>query len=178
MVLFVVSRSVNLSCCWLFFAEVRELWNRLPSFRRPIGWTSILVVLTFWISHSFGINFILKLIGIIMVGWGTCGTKNTKLSKMPVSESLLVWNRLPRTKTAVFGQSMWATDENLGSYRPSHGQIRTLDQAYNIRWTYGPFFLPWTVHLMDELGRWTKMIRPKWTNFWSWTVHLMDGIRQ
>ena len=34
--------------------------------------------------------------------------------------------------------SMWTTDENLGSDRPSHGQIRTLDQAYNFKvdeWT-------------------------------------------
>ena len=34
--------------------------------------------------------------------------------------------------------SMWTTDENLGSDRPSHGQIRTLDQACNFivdEWT-------------------------------------------
>ena len=26
------------------------------------------------------------------------------------------------------------------------------------------FFLPWTVHLMDELGRWTKIIILRWTS--------------
>ena len=34
--------------------------------------------------------------------------------------------------------SMWTTDQNLGSDRPSHGQIRTLDQDYNFEvdeWT-------------------------------------------
>ena len=34
--------------------------------------------------------------------------------------------------------SMWTTDQNLGSDRPSHGQIRTLDKDYSFEvdeWT-------------------------------------------
>ena len=60
---------------------------------------------------------------------------------------------------------MWTTDENLGSDRPSHGQIRTLDQAYNFKvdeWTdffyHGPF-TSWTEYKNIEI----------------WTVGQIDG---
>ena len=60
---------------------------------------------------------------------------------------------------------MWTMDRNLGADRQSHGQIRTLDQDYHLtvdEWT--DFFLPWTVHLIDELGRWTNIIILRWTS--------------
>ena len=49
--------------------------------------------------------------------------------------------------------SMWTTDENLGSDRPSHGQIRTRDTDINFEVDEWTNFLPWTVHLMDGFGR-------------------------
>ena len=60
-------------------------------------------------------------------------------------------------------RQMWTMDRNLGSDRPSHGQIRTLDQDYHLKVDEWTVFLPWTVHLMDEFGRWTKKIILRWT---------------
>ena len=49
--------------------------------------------------------------------------------------------------------SMWTADQNLGSDRPSHGQIQTLDQDNNSMVDERTNFLSWTVHLMDGIGR-------------------------
>ena len=59
--------------------------------------------------------------------------------------------------------SMLTMDRNLGSDRLSHWQIRTLDQDYHLKVDEWTDFLPWTVHLMDEFGRWTKKIIFRWT---------------
>ena len=49
----------------------------------------------------------------------------------------------------------------LGSDRPSHGQIRTTDQDNNFEMDEWTDFWPWTVHLMDGLGR--ILWLPKWS---------------
>ena len=76
---------------------------------------------------------------------------------------------------------MWTMDRNLGSDRPSHGQIRTLDQDYHLKVDEWTDFLPWTVHLMDEFGQWTKKIILRWTigrifdsmdGFGRWTINI------
>ena len=58
--------------------------------------------------------------------------------------------------------SMWTTDRNSGSDRPSHGRIRSLDQDYHLKVDEWTDFLPRTVHLMDEFGRQTMIICPRW----------------
>ena len=95
--------------------------------------------------------------------------------------------------------SMWTTDQNLGSDRQSHGQIRTLDQACNFivdEWTdffyHGPSnswtesdnrprlsFWGWrvggflTVHSMNGFGRRTIKITTWWTEVDEWTGERM-----
>ena len=49
----------------------------------------------------------------------------------------------------------------LGSDRPSHGQIRTTDHDNNFEMDEWTDFWPWTVHLMDGLGR--ILWLPKWS---------------
>ena len=58
---------------------------------------------------------------------------------------------------------MRTTDENLGSDRPSHGQIRTTDKDINFEVDEWTNFLPWTVHLMDGFRRRTKILILRWT---------------
>ena len=69
-------------------------------------------------------------------------------------------SRPPRTKRP----SADRPPVHLGSDRPSHGQIRTLDQDYNFEVDEWTDFWRWTVHLMDGFGRRTKIIILRWTS--------------
>ena len=48
--------------------------------------------------------------------------------------------------------------------RPPHGRIRTPDQDNNFKVDERTNFLSWTVHLMDGIGRETKIIILRWTS--------------
>ena len=71
-------------------------------------------------------------------------------------------------KKAVCGPSMWTSNQNLGSDRPSNGQNRTLDQDYHFKVDEWTDFLPFTVHLM-VFGQQIMVIRRRWTEVDGWT---------
>ena len=95
------------------------------------------------------------------------------------SKSGLLGRRRPSAGRPSVHQSMWKTDQNLGSDRPSHGQIRTLDQDYNFEVNEWTDFRRLTAHLMDGFGRKSVrggLIQMPWSNECeSWTFWKMSG---
>ena len=65
--------------------------------------------------------------------------------------------------------SMWTTDRNLGSDRPSDGRIRTLDQDYHFKVD------EWTD--LDD-GPWLFSIDGRRLTAGRQTAHLTDGFRR
>ena len=91
---------------------------------------------------------------------------------------LTVGVRPPRTKTAVCGPSTrpFVHVDNGPKFRlgPSIS-LTNSDVGPRLSFEGGRMdqFLPWTVHLMDEFGRWTKKIILRWT---IWRIFdSMDG---
>ena len=77
---------------------------------------------------------------------------------------------------------VWTTDQNLGSDRPSHGQIRTLDQDYHFmvdEWTDFFYHGPPTSWTESNDRLWLFFIDgQRWTSGRRETVHLTDGFRR
>ena len=114
---------------------------------------------SFIFSHER--NFVTNIRKLTLIS--ICQYRRSQQNKDGGNQNIKLSLRSPRTKTAVCGPSTRPFVRNLGSDRPSHGQIRTLDQDYHLKVNEWTVFLPWTVHLMDEFGRWTKKIILRWT---------------
>ena len=72
--------------------------------------------------------------------------------------------RSPWTKTVVCGPSTHPCGQRTGSDRPPHRRMRTLDQDNNFMVDERTNFLFWTVHLLNRIGRLTKIIILRWTS--------------